>query len=167
MSNHSKSKKKTKNSIPAKKHFNKLKMIVFISLAILIIGIAVFVVILNTNSDTSKIKKDLCKTYWTPISARNASDDEVEIEQIYNTEYSSYKGSLEYHEDNTFSFWMSPGSPDDGTHSGKYEVADNSTVNMYFDDGTNTKFGIEYADGKVLFVEANYDNYKIKFGSVD
>ncbi len=87
--------------------------------------------------------------------------------QIYNTEYSSYKGSLEYRDDDTFSFWMSPGSPDDGTHSGRYEVADNSTVNMYFDDGTNTNFGIKYVDGKVLAVEVNYDSYKITFGSAE
>lgn len=167
MSKQSKSKKKSKDKVLAKKSYNKLKIIIPVALILIVVGISIAVVILNTNSDTAKIKNELCKNYWTPVSAKNASNDEVEMAQIYNTEYSSYKGSLEYRDDDTFSFWMSPGSPDDGTHSGRYEVADNSTVNMYFDDGTNTNFGIKYVDGKVLAVEVNYDSYKITFGSAE
>lgn len=167
MSKHTKSKRKSKNSNSTNKTFSKLKMLISIAVVILIIGIVAIVVILNANSDTAKIKKALCQNLWTPVSAQDASNDEVEMAQVYNTDYSSYKGSLEYYDDDTFNFWMSPGLPDDGTHSGRYEVSDNSTVNMYFDDGTNTKFSIEYSGDEVLAIEVNYDSYKITFGSIE
>lgn len=171
MSKKSKSKKKNINKSNSKnntkKHCNKFKIIIPIVLIILTIGIITFAVILNVNSDTAKINNELCNNYWTPVSAKNASDDEVEMSQVYNTEYTSYKGSLEFNDDGTFNFWMSPGSPDDGTHSGRYDVADNNTLNMYFDDGTNTNFGIKYVDGKVIGIEVNYDNYKVTFASVE
>lgn len=165
MSKKSKNKKKSNKSVNVKKPVNKLKIIIPIALVLVIAGIIVSIVIVNSNSDTAKIKNELCNNRWTPVSAKNASGDEVDMAQVYNTYYSSYKGSLEYFDDNTFSFWLSPGASDDGTHSGSYEVADESTVNMYFDDGTNTRFSIKYEDNKVLSIEVNYDDYNITFTS--
>ena len=163
MSGKSKSNKKNNKKIRTKKSFNKLKIIIPIA-AVFVIGIIIVIAaVAAQNPDTAKIKNELCKTKWTPVSATDASGDEVEMAQIYNTYYSSYKGSLEYFDNDTFSFWMSPGVSSDGTHSGRYEVADGQTVNMYFDDGTNTKFSIKSEDNKIISIEVNYDEYQIIF----
>lgn len=164
MSSKSKSNKKKNNkNISTKKSFNKLKVIIPIAVVSVIAVIIVITVVVSQNSDTAIIKNELCKTKWTPVSATDASGDEVEMAQIYNTYYSSYQGSLEYFDNGTFSFWMSPGASNDGTHSGSYEVADGETVNMYFDDGTNTKFSIKSEDNKIISIEVNYDEYQIIF----
>lgn len=164
MSKKSKSNKKTSNkNISTKKLCNRLKVIIPIAVLSAITLIIVIVAVVAQNTDTAKIKNELCKTKWTPVSASDASGDEVEMAQIYNTYYSSYKGSLEYFDNGSFSFWMSPGVPDDGTHSGIYEVADGETVNMYFDDGTNTKFSIKSEDNKIISIQVNYDEYQIVF----
>ncbi|MCH5297059.1 MAG: hypothetical protein J1E85_05250 [Ruminococcus sp.] len=166
MSKKSKTKKKNSNKTAnAKKSVNKLRIAILIVAVLVVVGIIASIVIVNANSDTAKIKNELCKAKWTPLSATDASGDEVDMAQVYNTDYSSYEGSLEYSDDNTFSFWLSPGSPDDGTHTGTYEVADDKTVNMYFDDGTNTRFSINCEDNKVLSIEVNYDGYLIIFTS--
>lgn len=164
MSKKSKSKKKNGNKTAnIKKSVNKLKIILPIAVALAIAGIIVAITVANLNSDTVKIKNGICDKKWVPAFASDASGDEVDMAQIYSTNYSSYQGSLEYFDDDTFSFWLSPGVPDDGTHSGKYEVADNKQVNMYFDDGTNTQFDIKYEDSQVISIEVNYDDYEIVF----
>lgn len=156
-------KKKNNTAVKSKKHTSKLKIIIFVAVLCVVIGIIVSAVVININSDTAKIKKALCNTNWIPALATDSSGDEVDMTQIYNSNYTSYKGSLDYFDNDSFSFWITPGASDDGTHSGRYEVADENTVNMYFDDGTNTQFSIKYNDGQVLSVEVNYDGYKITF----
>lgn len=156
-------KKKNNTAVKSKKHTSKLKIIIFVAVLCVVIGIIVSAVVININSDTAKIKNALCNTNWIPALATDSSGDEVDMTQIYNSNYTSYKGSLDYFDNDSFSFWMTPGASDDGTHSGRYEVADENTVNMYFDDGTNTQFSIKYNDGQVLSVEVNYDGYKITF----
>lgn len=156
-------KKKNNTAVKSKKHTSKLKIIIFVPVLCVVIGIIVSAVVININSDTAKIKNALCNTNWIPALATDSSGDEVDMAQIYNSNYTSYKGSLDYFDNDSFSFWMTPGASDDGTHSGRYEVADENTVNMYFDDGTNTQFSIKYNDGQVLSVEVNYDGYKITF----
>lgn len=158
-------KKKNNTAVKSKKHTSKLKIIIFAAVLCVVIGIIVSAVLINLNSDITKIKNELCNTNWIPTSATDASGDEADMAQIYNNNYTSYRGSLDYLDNNSFSFWMTPGAADDGTHSGTYEVADENTVNMYFDDGTNTQFSIKYNDGKVLSVEVNYDGYKVTFTS--
>lgn len=165
MSRKSKHKKKNNKKNNVQKPVNKFKIIIPIFAVLVIAGIIVSIVIVNANSDTAKIKKELCNNSWVPVSAKDSSGDEVDMSQVYNTYYSSYSGSLEYFDDNRFSFWLSPGSSDDGTHSGSYEVVDDKTVNMYFDDGTDTRFVIKSEDNRVLSVEVNYDGYKIIFTS--
>lgn len=159
----SKKSKKKNTAVKSKKHTSKLKIIIFVAALCVVIGIIVSAVFINTNSDTARIKNALCNTNWIPTLATDSSGDEVDMAQIYNSNYTSYKGSLDYFDNDSFSFWMTPGASDDGTHSGRYEVADENTVNMYFDDGTNTQFSIKYNDGQVLSVEVNYDGYKITF----
>lgn len=156
-------KKKNNTAVKSKKHTSKLKIIIFVAVLCVVIGIIVSAVVININSDTAKIKNALCNTNWIPALATDSSGDEVDMARIYNSNYTSYKGSLDYFDNDSFSFWMTPGASDDGTHSGRYEVADENTVNMYFDDGTNTQFSIKYNDGQVLSVEVNYDGYKITF----
>lgn len=156
-------KKKNNTAVKSKKHTSKLKIIIFVAVLCVVIGIIVSAVVININSDTVKIKNALCNTNWIPALATDSSGDEVDMARIYNSNYTSYKGSLDYFDNDSFSFWMTPGASDDGTHSGRYEVADENTVNMYFDDGTNTQFSIKYNDGQVLSVEVYYDGYKITF----
>ena len=159
----SKKSKKNNTDVKSKKHTSKLKIIIFVAVLCVVIGIIISAVFINTNSDTAKIKNALCNTNWIPTLATDSSGDEVDMAQIYNNNYTSYKGSLDYYDNDSFSFWMTPGASDDGTHSGRYNVEDENTVNMYFDDGTNTQFSIKYNDGQVLSVEVNYDGYKITF----
>ena len=56
---------------------------------------------------------------------------------------------------------LSPGSPDDGTHSGKYTVSASDKVNLSFDDGTNTSAAITQKNGKISAVVLKYNDYEI------
>ena len=85
------------------------------------------------------------------------------MSEVYNTNYSAYQGSMSFFDDGTFTLWLSPGSPDDGTHSGKYTVSASDKVNLSFDDGTNTSAALTQKNGKVSAVVLKYNDYEITF----
>ncbi len=159
------SKKRTDLKVNRKKKLKRRKTIILLTAAVVIIGVVI--VIAAVNSAKSAKTANLCNTTWVPLSAKNASGDEVEMAEIYNVSYSTYNGSLNFNDDGSFTFWMTPGSPDDGTHSGVYELADDSTINMYFDDGTSTTFSVDYEGNTIISIELNYNDYTVTFTSSD
>ncbi len=159
-------KKKTKKSPPKskqtrKKQSKKLPIII----SIIIIAIIIAAIALSTVSCTSQQNRqsELCSYQWIPSTAKNASGDEVEMSEIYNTNYTSYQGSLTFNEDGRFSLWLSPGTSDDGTHTGSFTVNSDDEIEAYFDDGTNTKFKIERKNGTANGIIINYNDYEIYF----
>ena len=163
----SKSRKKSSNKPrPAKTQKKPVKKRnVIITLAIVAVIAAGIIIASITFSNTPKAK--LANTSWTPLSAHNASGDEVEIAEVYDVSYSNYTGSLTFNDDGSFSFWMSPGTPDDGTHTGTYEFTDNSTIKACFDEGTEMNFDVIYEDNKISLIEVNYNGYLVTFTSTD
>ncbi len=149
--------KKTKKPVTKKKSVKKLPVIIgsFICVALIV----VIVVVANIKNPTID---ELCKNTWIPKSAHNASGDEVEMSEVYNTVYSSYQGSMSFADDGTFSLWLSPGTPDDGTHGGKYSVED-SKIEAIFDDGTQTEFDIKYEMNSIESITVYYDKYEVIF----
>ena len=137
-------KKKTKKS-PAKskqtrkKQLKKLPIII----SIIIIAIIIAAIALSTVSCTSQQNRqsELCSYQWIP----------------------SYQGSLTFNEDGRFSLWLSPGTSDDGTHTGSFNVNSDDEIEAYFDDGTNTKFRIERKNGSANGIIINYNDYEIYF----
>ena len=111
----------------------------------------------------NKKKKTTAIVSSVPEGAKNASGDEVEMSEVYNTNYSAYQGSMSFSDDGTFTLWLSPGSPDDGTHSGKYTVSASDKVNLSFDDGTNTSAALTQKNGKISAVVLKYNDYEITF----
>ncbi len=157
-----KSKKSTaKSKQPQKKQSKKLPIII----SIIIVAIITAATALSIVSCTSQQNRqsELSTYQWIPSTAKNASGDEVEMSEIYNTNYTSYQGSLTFKEDGRFSLWLSPGTADDGTHTGSFSVNSDDEIEAYFDDGTNTKFRIERKDGTVSGIIINYNDYEIYF----
>lgn len=85
-----------------------------------VIAACVFIIaaIVAVNVLSPSVTAELTSSAWVPEGAKNASGDEVEMSEVYNTNYSAYQGSMSFSDDGTFTLWLSPGSPDDGTHSG-------------------------------------------------
>ena len=159
-------KKKTKKSPakskqPQKKQSKKLPIIISI-IIVAIITAATAISIVSCTSQQSR-NNELIAYQWIPSTAKNASGDEVEMAEIYNTNYTSYQGSLTFKEDGRFSLWLSPGTADDGTHTGSFAVNSDDEIEAYFDDGTNTKFKIERKDGNINGIIINYNDYEIYF----
>lgn len=159
-------KKKTKKSTakskqPQKKQSKKLPIIISI-IIVAIITAATALLIVSCTSQQNR-QSELCTYQWIPSTAKNASGDEVEMSEIYNTNYTSYQGSLTFKEDGRFSLWLSPGTADDGTHTGSFKVNSDDEIEAYFDNGTNTKFRIERKDGTVNGIIINYNDYEIYF----
>ena len=161
----SKKKKKSTNAnktkIPKKKPVKKLPIIIGSVFAVAIIAVIVVAVVKNISE-----KNHLSELYdytWIPESAQNASGDEVEMAEVYNTDYTSYQGSLTFSDDGTFSIWLSPGSPDDGTHSGVYQLTDEKTIDVVFDEGTYTSFKIKRNGDDIENIVVNYNDYEIYF----
>ncbi len=125
----------------------------------LIAIIAIFIIVSNGHNSTIE---ELCNNSWIPMSANDASGDEVELSEVYNTNYSSYQGSMSFREDGTFSLWLSPGNADDGTHSGKYKVED-SSIKVTFDEGTQTEFGLIYDMDFIESIKVYYNGYEVYF----
>lgn len=157
-----KSKKKTqnKNNTIKESKSRRNKIIALIS-GILVVAVAAVIIIFSL-INSSKYSQ-FCDYVWTPTYAKNASGDEVEMAEVYNTKYSSYQGSLSFKSDGTFQFWLSPGSSLDGTHSGTYSISDNSEIDVTFDDGTQTSFTVEYKDNKADCIKVNYNGYDVYF----
>lgn len=159
------SKKKKESSakpkVPAKKKSKKLPIIISCVLGAVIVFSAV-IVIINLSAGISR-KDEICGYQWTASSAKNASGDEVEMSEIYNTNYTSYQGTLNFTEDDRFSLWLSPGAADDGTHTGKFAVREDDIIAAYFDDGTNTTFKIQRENGKAVGIIIKYNDYDVYF----
>ena len=122
-----------------------------------VIAACVFIIaaIVAVNVLSPSVTAELTSSAWIPEDAKNASGDEAEM--------SAYQGSMSFSDDGTFTLWLSPGSPDDGTHSGKYTVSASDKVNLSFDDGTNTSAALTQKNGKVSAVVLKYNDYEITF----
>lgn len=159
------SKKKKKsvklNKSQKKKTIRKLPVIVCSVIAVAIIAVIVISVVNNISE--KKHLSELCDYNWIPSTAQNSSGDEVEIAEVYNTDYSSYQGSLTFSDDGTFSIWLSPGTPDDGTHSGAYRLTDENTIDVVFDEGTFTSFEIKRNGDDIENIVVNYNDYEVYF----
>lgn len=146
-----------------KKNKNKKSLIkiICVALATILTIACVYVIYILTTPKPSGLEN----TFWKSVSAYDASNDEVEIEMVYNNYYSSYQGSMIFNEDMTFDFWMGPGNPEDGSHKGTYTYnADNDTVNAVFDNGKKAVFKIVRSDDdSIKRVEAPYNGYTIWF----
>ena len=81
---------------------------------------------------------ELGESTWIPMSAKNA-----------------------FHTDGTFSFWMSPGSEMDGTHSGTYKL-EGDKINVLFDDDTQSQFEVKKS-GDSEFIIVTYNEYDVTF----
>ena len=116
--------KNKKSSAKAKQTRKKQskKLPIIISCVIVAIIIAVSAILTVSCSSQQNRNNELCTYQWIPSTAKNASGDEVEMSEIYNTNYTSYQGSLTFNEDGRFSLWLSPGTADDGTHTGSFTV---------------------------------------------
>lgn len=150
-----------KSKQPQKKQTKKLPIII----GIIIVAIITAATALSIVSCTSQQNRsnELCSYQWIPSTAKNASGDEVEMSEIYNTNYTSYQGSLTFNDDGRFSLWLTPGTADDGTHTGSFTVNSNDEIEAYFDDGTNTIFKIERKNGNANGILINYNDYEIYF----
>lgn len=140
----------------------KRKKVVCYSVAAVIILIAVTLFTIWFCLKNSKISQ-LCNYSWVCSSAENASGDEVELSEIYRTNSTSYQGSLTFNDDGTFSLWLTPGSPDDGTHSGKYKFSSDSELDITFDEGTHTSFKLIYNNNIISNIIVKYQDYDITF----
>lgn len=147
----------------AVKRKNKKKKTAAIVSSVVAACIFAVVAIIAVNVLSGAKTAELTSSAWIPESAKNASNDEVEMSEVYNTNYSSYQGSMSFSEDNTFSLWLSPGDPDDGTHRGKYTLSDSGKISLSFDDGTNTSATVKEKNGKISAIILNYNDYKITF----
>ena len=99
-----KTKIKGKSKSASKNKSGKQKRLKIISVAVILAVAVVFAVILIKGcTESSANTKGLVDCQWTPSSAHNASGDEVELSEIYNTYYTNYKGSLTFNSDGTFS----------------------------------------------------------------
>ncbi len=159
----SKKSKKKKNVNPAvnsKRKANTKKAIIA-TIAVLLIAVVVCALLLSIKNN----KSDISNIEWVSSSAVNASGDEVEMAEVYNTNYTTYKGSLSFKDDGTFSLWLTPGTAEDGTHSGKYSVS-GDTITAIFDDGeTTTDFKIHRKGEEIDSISLNYEDYEVYFTS--
>ncbi len=156
----SKSKKSKKNSNIKKQPQKKSKKALIITICALLAIVAAAAVCFIIFSTP---KSELLNTAWVASSATDASGDEADMLDVYETNYTSYQGSLTFDDDGTFDFWLTPGDPEDGTHSGKYTVNDNSTVDVTFDSGEKGSFDINRKDGKINSISVDYKGYKVYF----
>ena len=143
---------------PKQANGSKKKTIILAAVLIAVTAAAVAAVVIGVN-----MPEGLGGSQWIPDSARNASTDEaVPVQEVYGTYYSNYQGSLTFKDDNTFELWLSPGDASDGTHSGTYEVKDN-TVKATFGDGTKSTFTLKRDGTQIVSVQMDYEDYKVSF----
>lgn len=150
--------KKNDAKYETKKRTGKIIVVSLCAAGIVCAALITFFV-MKSSSEHSQI----CNIAWTSTSAKSASGDEVDMSKIYNTNYSSYKGSLNFTEDGKFSLWLTPGSPDDGTHNGKYLFDGKNKLNVEFEDGTKTSFTLKYKNENVVSILVPYNDYNVMF----
>lgn len=160
MSHKKKNKKSNTNKTNFKKNKNKLWIIII--LAVVALGLIAVVVGVTSNSNT-KNYSELTDFMWSPSLAKNSSGDEADMSEVYNTKYSSFKGSLTFKDDGTFSIWLSPGAADDGTHTGRFSLDGSDTIDVVFDDSTKTEFKIIRKGSDITSIVANYNGYDVYF----
>lgn len=153
------SKKRKPIKKPKKKPFPVKKLIAAIVAVLIVAALVVFIVI---TSNIQREKDALKSTSWIPYSAKNASGDQVELNEIYQTKYTNYQGNLHFDDSNHFELWLSPGVSDDGTHTGTYELFDDK-LTASFDDGTKSDFQITKQDNQITSIEVVYDKYTVTF----
>ena len=143
-----------------KKKFPVKKLIAAIVAVAVIAAVVVFLVI-KTNEDNAK--RVLRNTTWVSKTATDASGDEVDVRQVYNSKYTNYQGTLRFGEsDDKFELWLTPGEASDGTHSGTYELKEDK-ITAKFDEGTEAEFKVHRKDGKITQIDVYYDEYVVGF----
>ena len=142
----------------------KKKVRTILALVIIAAVIACTVTAVVLINQHNKAVNQLYDTRWVPVSAKNASEDEVELAEVYDVKYSNYQGYLSFDKEGTFQLWMSPGLPEDGTHSGSFEL-DGDTIKASFDEGTETEFYIQREDGLIKTIKLGYSDYTVYFGA--
>lgn len=158
----SKKKKKNVNTPKAKKKSYKSLIICLCAVAVIAAVIVVsYVYYLNTSLQAT----DFANTTWKSVSAYDASSDEVDMATVYSNRYDSYQGSMLLNGDGTFTFWMSTGDPEDGTHSGEYTYnREKDKIVAKFDSGDKVKFKIiRNDDNSIDHIEVPYDEYTVWF----
>ncbi len=140
----------------------RIKAIIAIVIIMVIVACVIVAVVLAARH--SAISNQLYDTTWVPVSAKNASKDEVDISEVYQVKYSNFNGHLTFDKSGAFQLWMAPGLPDDGTHSGKFEI-DKDVIKATFDEGTETEFYITREDGFIKTINLGYDEYDVYFGA--
>jgi hypothetical protein len=138
-----------------------VKPVIIACIALLAVaGIVITIVAINVNKGGSAV--DLKYSMWISASAKNASGDEVDINEVYNTKYDNYQGRLSFNDKDGFELWLSPGSPDDGTHKGTYTIEGNK-IKAVFDSGEKQDFTLIGQGNDISSIELNYNGYSVTF----
>jgi len=150
----------------AKKEVKKKKLSKDAKTLIIIGCVVLAVVLLFTTLQliTSPKPSELDNTFWKSVSAYDKKGKEVDLTEVYDNNYSEYQGSMSFEEGYVFSYWMSVGNPEDGTHSGKYIFNENDTLTANFDNGDEKTFTIiRNKDNSIERIETPYGDYTIWF----
>lgn len=142
---------------PKKKAINR-KTAVTATVVVVLVAAAVVLLLFRSVSQSANLSQ-FTDVSWVCTSAHNASGDEVELSEVYNTNYSSYQGSLNFSDDGTFSLWLSPGSPDDGTHVGNYKIESDSEIKVTFSGGYECSFDVNRKKGEIISIVVPYGDY--------
>ncbi len=156
----SKKKKPKRNSPTVKK--KKSKKPIIIALAV-VLAVTIAVTAFAVYNNVSRNSVGIYGKTFNSMSAYDASGDEVKLQDVYNVRYDSYQGTVTFNDDDTFTFWMSPGSADDGTHKGSFTYdKDKDIINAVFDNSEKVKFTIKRnSDGSVKRIEVPYQGYTV------
>lgn len=156
-----KKKRKPQQIQPKKKSIKPLIITLCVAIAVIAAIVVSYLVWKNTSLEAA----DFVGKEWVSVEARNASGDEVDIFEVYNVTYNNYNGRLGLNGDGSFTFWMSPGDEDDGTHTGKYTYdRENEKLNLSFDSGDKKTLKIKrLSDGSIERIEAPYNGYTVYF----
>lgn len=156
--------KKKKHSHSAKKQVQPKKKkkapVIIVACAALALTAAIVLIVVFTSNP---VLNELKNTSWIASFASNASGDEVEMSEVYQTYYTSYQGSMSFSDDGTFTFWLSPGDSEDGTHSGNYTIKDENTVSARFDSGEASDLRLNREAGKLTSITVGYNGYEVVF----
>lgn len=154
----SKKKNTAKTANKKNKKASYKKPLIITAVCVVLIAAAITVAALIGGS----MPESLANTSWISVSASNSADEAVELNEIYNTYYSNYQGTLEFSDDGTFALWLTPGEPGDGSHNGTYKT-EGDTVKADFEGGNPAEFKLERDGSKIKSILVNYGEYKVVF----
>ena len=80
----------------AVKKKNKKKKTTAIVTSVIAACIFIIAAIVAVNVLSPSVTAELTSSAWVPEGAKNASGDEVEMSEVYNTNYSAYQGSMSF-----------------------------------------------------------------------